>query len=186
MITTYADVKDYLGLANDSDQYTLTRLINAASDFIKNSLNWDIEATIYTETRNGIGSDRMVLKHWPVNFITSVTVDTTVILPASDSTQAGYLYDDSTIYLNGYRFTRGRQNVTVVYSAGFTDNTIALPSEISQLCIDLVALKYKERDRIGQTSQTFAGQTVAFKTWDLTKDQKGILSVYQRRTPMPI
>jgi hypothetical protein len=180
MLTTYADVKEYMGLANDTDQALITRLISAASDFIKQWLNRGIESQPYTDTLNGTGKDRLMLGNYPITAVASVSVDGVNISPAANSQGSGYLFDQYSAYLTGYSFTRGYQNVVIAYTAGYT----TVPPGIAQACLDLVALKYKERDRIGLQSKIMAGDTVTYKTWDLTTSMKGMLTQYQKRVPV--
>ena len=54
----------------------------------------------------------------------------------------------------------------VTYTAGYA----ATPPEIAQACIELVCLRYKERDRIGQVSKNLAGEVVAFSQKDMPAD----------------
>jgi gp6-like head-tail connector protein len=58
-LTTLADVKAWLnttGTFGTTDDALLTRLITAASQFLKNWLSRDIVLTNYTELRDGVGS----------------------------------------------------------------------------------------------------------------------------------
>ena len=68
------------------------------------------------------------------------------------------------------------QNVAVTYTAGFA----ATPPEIEQACIELVALRYKERDRIGHVSKGIAGETVTFQQKDMPPDVQTLLDQYRR------
>ena len=80
---------------------------------------------------------------------------------------------------SGTAFTRGAQNVTVQYTAGFA----VTPPEIEQACIALVALRYKERDRIGQASKNVGGETVSFQQKDMPADVATILDQYRNLVP---
>ncbi|HUN48020.1 MAG TPA: hypothetical protein VMU85_15930, partial [Stellaceae bacterium] len=62
------------------------------------------------------------------------------------------------------------------YTAGYP----ATPPEVEQACIELVALRYRERERIGHVSKSLAGETVAFSQKDMSDDIRTILSVYRR------
>ncbi len=112
--------------------------------------------------------------------IFSLTIDG-IAIPASSPAPlgAGYLFDDSSIYLVGHVFRRGQQNVTVAYTAGYE----ATPPEIEQACIELVGLKYKERDRIGQVSKNLAGEVVAFSQKDMPASVQTLLDQYRNQVP---
>jgi hypothetical protein len=178
-LTTYDEVKEFLRLGNDNDQALIERLILAASDFLVSWLSRDIKSKDYTEYRNGRGHMKLMMKNYPVTAVSSLTIDG-VAIPASDGTSPGYLFDDRSLYLIGYEFTKGFLNVRAVYTAGYT----IIPWAISQACIDLISLKYKERDRIGIQSLALATETVTYRIWDLTSQTKGMLNEYKRTTPV--
>lgn len=182
-LTTLANVKAYLSppLTTSTDDALLSRLITAASQFIQSWLNRAIATASYTDTRNGTGGMRLFLRNRPVTAIASVTIDG-VAIPASSPPPlgAGYLFDDSSVYLIGRAFTKGLQNVVVQYSAGYATT----PPEIEQACIGLVALRYKERDRIGQVSKNLAGETVSFQQKDMPADIATLLDQYRNLVPL--
>jgi hypothetical protein len=181
-LTTLANVKAYLSppLTTTADDALLTRLVTAASQFIQSWLNRAIASTSYTETRNGTGGTRLFLRKRPVTAVAALTIDGVAIAPsAPPPLGAGYLFDDSSVYLIGHCFAKGAQNVTVQYTAGFA----ATPPEIEQACIALVALRYKERDRIGQQSKNIGGESVSFQPKDMPADVATILDQYRNVVP---
>src|SRR5487761_205916 len=180
-LTTLDNVKAWFAppLMTTSDDALLTRLVTAASAFIQTWLGRTIAQTSYSETRNGQGGTRLFLRNRPVVAVASLTVDGVAIAPASGPGQAGYLFDDSSVYLAGHAFTRGQQNVTVAYTAGYA----ATPPELEQACIALVALRYKERDRIGQVSKNLAGEVVSFAQKDMPADVQTLLDQYRSVVP---
>ena len=180
-LTTLDNVKAYLSppLTATTDDALLTRLVTAASAFIQAWLGRTIAQNSYTETRNGVGGTRLFLRNRPVISVASVTVDGVAIAPSSGVGQAGYLFDDSSVYLTGYAFSRGQQNVTVAYTAGYA----VTPPEIEQACIALIALRYKERDRIGQVSKNLAGEVVSFAQKDMPADVQTLLDQYRSVVP---
>ena len=180
-LTTLANVKAYLSppLTTTNDDALLTRLVTAASQFIQAWLGRTIAETAYNETRNGLGATRLFLRNRPVTNVTSVAVDGVAIAPASGPGQPGYLFDDNSVYLTGTAFTRGQQNVAVAYTAGYA----AMPPELEQACIALVALRYKERDRIGQASKNLAGEVVSFAQKDMPADVLTVLDQYRAVVP---
>lgn len=183
-LTTLADVKAYLSpqLVTTADDTLLARLITAASQFIQSWLNRTIASAAYTDTRNGTGGTRLFLRNRPVTAVSSLTIDG-VAVTASDPPPlaAGYLFDDSAIYLvGGQCFSKGAQNIVIGYTAGFA----ATPPEIEQACIALVALRYKERDRIGQASKNLGGEVVSFQQKDMPADVATLLDQYRNVVPV--
>lgn len=179
-LTTLANVKQYLSLDKPDDDSLLTRIITSASAFIQSHLNRQFAAQAYTERRDGNNGQKLPFANYPVTAVASVTVDGVSIPPAADSTKSGYMFSGTMLYLNGWSFTRGNQNVVITYTAGYT----ATPVDIEQVCIDLVSLKYRERAHIGVSSKTIAGETVNYTQGDLSDEVKDILRQYQKVIPI--
>src|SRR5690348_1221403 len=167
-LTTLANVKAWFSppLATTTDDTLLTRLISAASQYIQSWLGRQIASQNYTETRDGAGGRKLVLGNAPVTAVATLSIDGIAIPLASGPSAAGYLFSATTIYLQSYLFTPGYQNVAVAYTAGYA----VTPPELEQACIELVALRYKERDRIGQISKNLSGETISFTQKDVPAD----------------
>jgi hypothetical protein len=102
-----------------------------------------------------------------------------VAVPARAPTGAGYVFDEDYLLLCGYCFTRGQQNVVLVYTAGYE----ATPADIEQAVLEIVALKFKERERIGVSSETLAGQTISFFR-NVSSDTMSVIDSYRRVVPV--
>jgi hypothetical protein len=178
-LTTLANAKQWLNLTTSNDDALLSRLVTAASQFIQTWLCRQIAQSTYAETRNGDGGTRLAFANMPTTAVQAVTVDGTAILPAVSPLAAGYLFDARCLYLNGYAFNRGYQNVTLVYTAGYA----ATPPEVEQACIELVALRYREREHIGQASKGLAGESVSFAQKDMSDDIRTALMLYRKVIP---
>lgn len=188
--TTLANVKDWLSVQNTGDDAKITLLISAATQFMKNYMSRDILSANYTEKYNGGNTMRMPLRNFPVTAISSLSVDGVTIPPAANSAGSGYLFDDKMIYLvgssfgqnspNGFTFSRGLQNVIVSYVAGY----LSVPSDLEQACKELVASKYRRKDRIDQVSKNLGGEVVTFSIKDMPAEVKMILDIYNRVVPI--
>jgi hypothetical protein len=55
-----------------------------------------------------------------------------------------------------------------------------LPYEVEQACIELVVLRYQERQRVGQVSKSLAGEVVSFSQKDMPADVATALQPYRR------
>ena len=176
-LTTIANAKSWLSITTSTDDALLTRLISACSDYIQTWLNRDIASQPYVSKRNGPGGSRMMFKNYPVSAVTYLKIDG-VVIPTSVNGSPGYVFDDYSLMLVGevYTFTRGFQNVELSYTAGFATT----PNEIEQACIELVAMRYKERDRIGQVSKSIGGETVTFSQKDFSDSIETTLSNYKK------
>lgn len=183
-LTTSADVKDYLGLTGSGQDALVARLITAASAFIETWLSRTIAVTIYTQAFNGHGGDRLYLPHLPVVSVESVEIGTNVVPAATDAADSGYTHDEDSVYLRGYRFVRGVQNVTVGYTAGLAANVPSdVPADLAQACIELIALKYRRMGDEGMASKHLASETVSFVTTDMPKPVATILGQYKNVVP---
>ena len=179
-LTTLANVKTWLGVTTTTDDAVLARLISAASGFIQTWLNRTIGLNAYSEVRNGPGGTRLVFANPPVTAVSGVTVDGVAIPAATGSDDAGYLFDSRILYLRGHRFGPGVQNVSISYTAGYA----VVPPEIEQAAIELVALRYRERDRTGYSSRSLSGESAAFVAKDLPPDVQTVLGKYQKVVPI--
>lgn len=175
-LTTLASVKTWLGITATTDDVQLARMVTAASDYIKAWLSRDITSTIYTnEKYHGTGNGTLVVRQWPITAIASITVDGSLVDPSL------YAFDGRFIYLNnGYAFNKGRANVVVTYTAGYTTT----PPSLEQACIEFIGMKYRERERIGHSSKNIGGETVAFIVTDLHPNVKTILRQYSNKVPV--
>lgn len=177
-LTTLEKVKAHFEVKNSTDDGLLTHLITAASDFIRTYCSRDLAATDYVESRNGHGGRVLVLPNYPIISVASVKVDGVAITSAAGSpTLSGYVFDQYSISLRGYVFSKGFKNVELSYRAGFE----TIPLDLEQACIDLVGLKFKERTRIGETSKSVAGATTSYSTDDMPAHTKSVLEFYSRR-----
>lgn len=176
-LTTLANVKDWLTITGSADDARITRVVTAASQFMQKWLSRTITpATSYSEKRNGNGKSQMMLRNYPIVSVASVAINGVSIPAAPSSTASGYLFDDDTIYLNGYDFGKSPQGVAVSYTAGFA----AVPPDLEQACIELVSLRLKERTRVGEVSKNLGGEVVAFSQKDISDDIRTILQQYKR------
>lgn len=180
-LTTLTDVKLWLNITSDTSDAILTKLIAGASSFIEGWLSRPLASAAYTERYNGTGAYAMLLNNYPITAVSSLVIDGATVPAAASSTGNGYLFDTGGLYLVGpYCFTRGRQNITITYTAGYA----TIPANIQQACFELVSKKYKERDRIGQNSKTLAAEIVSFAPSDLSDEVKSILNNYRKVAPI--
>jgi hypothetical protein len=189
-LTTLADVKVWLQTGQSAfpptDDALLTRLITAASQYIQTWLNRRIAAADYLEVRDGTGGQRLQFACFPVSAVLSLTIDGLAIPPApppspSTGLTAGYVFSPTQLSVRGYYFTRRAQNIVFSYTAGYP----ATPPEIAQACIELVALRYRERMRIGEVSRAVGGgETASYSQKDLSAPIATLLQQYRVVAPV--
>lgn len=179
-LTTLANVKAWAGIQTADDDTLLNRLITSASGFVETWLNRVFESKQYDEVRDGTGGCAMMFADYPVTAVSSVVVDGLPIPAAPDAVSPGYRFTDTRIVLTGYRFSKGLGNVQLSYTAGY----VATPPEVEQACIEMIALRYKERDRIGHQSKSLAGETVTFFIKDMPDSVRTVLNNYRKVVPL--
>lgn len=176
-LTTLQNLKDWLQVSGKSDDAVLQRLISAASAFIQQWLSRTLALASYTETYDGRGTRRAVLNNFPIVSVSSLVVDgVTIAAAAGPPWSNGYVFDQLSISLYGYCFRAGFGNVQVSYSAGYA----TVPLDIEQACLELIGIRYKERERIGYRSKSIAGETVSFFVGDMTPSVKTALNPYRK------
>lgn len=182
-LATLDDVKAWFSppLTGSADDALLARLITSASGFIAAWLNRPVGLATYTQSFNGNGRAALALPCYPITAVTALTIDgRAVAARAADGCGAGYSFDANTLYVSGDLFRPGILNVTVTWTAGYA----VIPTEIVQACVDLVALRYKERDRIGLISKAMAGETTSYTQRDLPANAAAALQQYRRVAPL--
>ena len=202
-LTTLGDVKSWLQTGQNAfpttDDALLTRLITAASQFIQTWLNRQIASQDWIETRDGLGnvlgpSDvRYQFAAFPVTAVSRVVVDG-VLMPAiptpaqsgslvvgTVAAQSGYLFTPTQLVIRGYAVPRKAGCVTLQYTAGYE----VPPADLTQACIELVALRYRERSHIGEVTKAIGGgQTVSYSQKDMSDWIKTSIQQYRRIAPI--
>jgi hypothetical protein len=179
-LTSIANVEQWLNLQSGcTDEALLVRLITAASGFIRTWCDRDFVSQSYTDTLDGKGAARMPLPNTPITAVASLAIDGNVIPPGDPVSTPGYFFTSTMLCLNGYRFSRGMANVVVSYTAGFA----TVPPELEQACIELVAFRYRELDRIGVASKGMAGETTSFTIKDVPPSVRTILEQKKKVVP---
>ena len=173
-----ADVKAYLGLTSSADDAVLSSIISAESAFIQGMLNRQLAVLPYTDQFCGGGKTGHKLYQSPCGTVTSVTVNGCAIPATTSSMAAGYMVIKDNVVLFGYTFSRGNYNCVITYTAGIT-----CPPDVAHACLELVALKYKEKDRVGLASKGLAGETTSYVTSAMPEHVKAILKNYRRIVP---
>jgi hypothetical protein len=143
-LTTSAAAKSWAGVTGDNTNDLIQQLITAASQQIISYIGRNPLVATYTEVRDGNGGDSLSLWNWPIINVSGLTIadqrftcwdapvwplsgNPATITASTNAVTPGFIVDSGPAYtaparitLVGYRFTRGRGNVTVRYQAGYT------------------------------------------------------------------
>ena len=171
-LTTVDTVKGWLNLKATDDDPLLQRLITAQSRLLEAWLSRPIVLQPFISTYDGPGGSNLCLKNYPIQAVSNVLVDAEDVTAKVD-------HDDISIWrTDNMNFPMGTV-VTVAYTAGFP----TVPFDIEQACIELVSLRYRERDRIGHQSKSLGGETVSFYIKAMPDSVLQLLSQYRRVVP---
>ena len=204
-LTTLSDVKAWLQTGQSAlpttDDALLTRLITAASQFIQTWLNRQIASQDWIEIRDGIGGPvspyemRYQFATFPVSAVSLVVVDGLTIPPillsqsvqpgsagvSNFAIQEGYLFTPTQLVIRGYAVPRKAGCVTLQYTAGYS----VIPPDLAQACIELVAMRYRERSRIGEVARAIGGgETVSYSQKDMSDSTKTLIQAYRAVAPI--
>lgn len=181
---TVEDLGSVLGksISTGSDTQAAELLVSAACDALKAAISRDLEATTYTQTFNGHGGDKLFMPQFPIISVTSVTVDGVTIPPRPSVPGAGFAWDEDGIYLQGYRFNKGVQNVAVVYRAGYEPS--AIPQALKWAALELASLRWKQRTNQGVSSRNLGGEVVTFDRSDFPESVKALVTSFRNVVPL--
>lgn len=184
-LCTLADVKSYLNIQNTTNDALLQLLITAASQYMMTYCGRTFQLTTYTnEAYNGTGNAMQMLLNSPVVAVSAVSVNGIARTPFNQSSYpGGYRFDEDGIYA-GCDFgvwCDGFQNVVVSYQAGYA----TIPYDLNFACIELVAKRYRDKDKSIVTQRSIAGETIIYNpAFDLPPSVKSVLDNYFRVSPL--
>lgn len=146
-LTTLTNVRNWRTPVIDSgaDDAQLKREITACSHAILRYLQREtLGVREYVETRNGYNTLGMQAKNYPIVAIKALSIGAQVIPIPNGPNAYGYVFEAETgmIYLRGYSFPLGFQNITIDYVSGFqtTASDVVIGSDGTVQCADLVEL----------------------------------------------
>jgi uncharacterized phiE125 gp8 family phage protein len=180
-LTTLAAVETFLGLpSGNADEGLLSSLITAASSAIESYCQRSFIAQAYNEYRDGVlGQNQIVTLGYPIISVTGVTVNGQPIPAAVAGAwpRSGYSNGQWYIRVDGYCIPQGGKNVNLQYTAGYA----TIPADLAQACVELVALKYKQKDWIGKSgSESIDGQSVTYRDIAMSQSTMMMLNPYKR------
>lgn len=160
--------KTYAGITGAEQDDEIAAALRAATATINAYLFGDstqtLFSTTYTErvTTLRLTPDVLVLKHWPISSVTSITVDGTTVYPGSvsiETTDGAVVYLDSDL---ARPYAGQRLNASVVYVAGYT----VLPDDVTIACQKLTAnlLNKDTRDASGIRAYSIGTKRVEYDT----------------------
>jgi len=180
---TAAAVRAYLGSTSSADDTELQTLADSAANGIETWLNRNIQVTSYNTLTDGNGKTQLLWPDYPVTAVSAVTINgvaVNLISSPTDFNSQGYRFDAQRIVLQGgLVFTRGMLNIGLSYSAGYS----TIPPELVQAAIETVALKYRQRQQVGISSKSLAGESISYVQSDFPQSALKAIANYKRVVP---
>lgn len=178
-----AEFKDFVGLASaaSGEDLKYEDYINAASWYLKQGLDRVIVAQNVTEYHDGIGSDRIFLKNYPVMCVVTLHSDPDRDFDASHLMDSGdyQIYtDEGYIVVTNDAYDIGERVIKVVYRAGWD----TVPYDIKIAGMEYAALLYEKykHHRIGLTSVTDASGSRSYFA-EIPKVVEKVLESYRKK-----
>lgn len=181
-LTTLASLKTYMGLSdtNVARDAAFSALIIQCSAQIENLCQRSFGLADYSEFYDGTGTSTLILRQFPVAEITLLKIGPLEVSPAPDSVAIGYRFFGEEVILNTSRFLRGRRNIQIEYSAGYS----TIPADLELVVNKVIANTYKGKEWLGYMSKSLAGETVTFKDELDKPSQSQVLQNYRRVIPL--
>lgn len=188
---------DYFAWDYSKDKL-IERNINSISGMVSKYCNRKFIANTYTEYYKGSGRQKLVLNQYPINYITSVKVDSAALTAGIDYVTADQTYlDQGTIFKNngwtwyGYLIglvgepTAPIDNIEVVYSAGYTlepETARTLPWDLEDVVVSMVADSFGEQQdgSVGLTRLTQGQLTYQWDSNSLIQQYASVLNAYKK------
>jgi hypothetical protein len=182
-LTTLAHVKAAFSpaLVGSADDARLSALISAVSEWFIQETGDPILEDTYIEVAPGTGTATLMLRHRPVTHVASVQVDGLSITRSTAANVPGFVADERAVYLRGGGvFSRGIQNVRVVYVAGAE----SVPADVEECVVQGVVLTHKRFPHVDYQSKQLAGEVITF--WRETLPAFGAGVLQSRRNVVPL
>lgn len=257
-LTTIAAVKAYLTITTSNQDALIAQLIPRESALVERWTGRTFPTVTNASKRlNGTGTTRLVLPDNPIISVSALSIYGSAIAASPDGIQAGYLFDDTCLYLVGGvggigwgdRFPTQPQSVVCSWTGGYQtsetdfvptgnaptitpttggtaasvvsvmDDTLGIvmtqvgaaplanqytfsagvftfnsaqynhavtmtygyiPAAVEQAVIEMVGLDLQQRNNIGITSKSLAGETIAYEKKGISDSAKEMLMPYRR------
>ena len=185
LLSDLATCKAWLNIAtlDTDDDAQITQLISAISAQAAIYCNRNFGVNTYTETYNGLGNLTQWLNQRPVVSVSSVTIDGVNVPARPNALSSGFVADRNEVYLYGWYFTTGFQNVVVTYDAGISCSAANTP-DLWQAVTEWIALVFQSQKRVGLKSESLNGQNTSYMVADLPESITLVLNRYEQVSPV--
>jgi hypothetical protein len=181
-LATVEAVRSYLGIDSLDADGDLAIYVSAASARFIRETGRTFAPAPRTEVFSGefiggagqfgaLGTTR-ILNASPVASVQSVKIDGATIPPRPAVGSSGWVLDGDRVVLDGYWFNLGVLNCEITYTPALAD----VPADVF---LELAALHYKYKDRVGIMNSSQAGETTTFQTLTLPESVRSVIDLYR-------
>jgi len=169
---TVQELADYMQRPDVLDDPAAEMAVQGACDVCRTVAGQPFTNTTSTVVVDGTGTDVLVLPRVPVSKVTSVTV--------GDTADTSYVADNGMLFKQSGTWRRGRRNVTVKLTHGYSD--LAFPSDVKQVALAIAArlLNQAPRNAMAETVGDVQVRYAVAPT-DLTANELRILRLHSGR-----
>ena len=158
MLATVEDLKTYLNINHGNNDTDLWAAVVAASKWFETQTGRSLASTSYVEIQDGAGGRAIVPSYYPVISVSALTINGEAVTLSTGYGVQGYYVNGNVIRLRDQFVSEGQGNVSVSYVAGYA----TIPDDVRAAVVEVAAVMFRERDRIGQQSKNFGGETVTY------------------------
>lgn len=157
MIVSTTEFNTYSGNCETGNDVVALKesILKATQEIVTNYLGFNPESEQRDDFISGIGTNRLYLFAHPVTLVASVKIDGAALL--SDE----YTIDDNYLRMKQGVWPLGIENVEVVYTAGWSAQT--LPQTVKMVILQIATLMLQEAgENIGITGKSFGENSRTF------------------------
>jgi len=180
------DVRETLGLSvtEVSDDSLIANLINRLSTRIESYCGRKFVAREYTEYHDGDKTNAVIVDNPPIISVSGLWDDIDREFTSNEEiTSDNYVVYSNEGYLSLYNdevyFSRGVQNIKVVYSGGYT----TIPYDLQDACINWVLTEYRRvKDKHHAFgSKSAPGGSISIDSSAVPQNVKFVLDLYKKK-----
>lgn len=172
------EVKEFLQITDTSlDNFIRFQILNFQQIAEKYCRRIFKPAFYENEKYDGNGEDELLLKHFPIMYISILKIGDTTIPMRFTPDSSGFDFEKiiGIVKLTGYVFEEGKLNVWVNYAAGLDP----IPRDLKQAVMEWVAIKIKRRDSAGIVSERLGSYSVTYSEDEIPGNIVSILNRYR-------
>jgi hypothetical protein len=158
MLATIEDLKGYLSINHSNSDADLWAAVVAASKWFETQVGRTIASTSYVEIQDGLGGKTIIPSNYPVISVSAVSISGTAATLSTGYGVSGYYLSGNVIRFRDQFVSEGEGNVSVSYVGGYA----TIPDDVRSAVTEVAAVMFRERDRAGQQSKVFGGETVTY------------------------